>query len=98
VRASILTVMIAAAGTPFQVARAGESECYTDWSVAAGIVEKEKLVTVDKLIAGAKTSVPGDIIKTTLCKVDGTYVFRLVVRDKGALKTVTVDAHVPFNK
>jgi uncharacterized membrane protein YkoI len=79
-------------------ASAGESECYNDWSIAAQIVENEKLVTVDKITAGAKASKLGDIVKTTLCKEDGKYVFRLVVRDKGTLKTVTLDAREPFKK
>lgn len=92
---ALLATAISWAGTP---AMAEESECYNDWSVAAAIVEKEKLLTVDKLTSGAKTTLTGDIVKTTLCKVDGKFVFRLVLRDKGTLKTVTVDARDPLEK
>ncbi len=92
----ILSLTALVPGAP--VAEAADGDCYPDWSVAAGIVEAEKLVTVDKLISGAKTSIPGDIVKTTLCEEGGKYVFRLVVRNKGSLKTVTVDAHEPFPK
>jgi hypothetical protein len=94
----LATLVIACAGSAPSPAMAGESECYNDWSVAAAIVEKEKLATVEQLSGGVKALGPGSIVKTTLCKEDGKYVFRLVVRDKGALRTVTVDAHDPFKK
>jgi hypothetical protein len=89
-------VLLATLGWLTPVAVADDNECFSDWSIAAALVQSEKLVTVDKLISGAKTSIPGEIIKTTLCKEDGRFVFRLVVRHKGTLKTVTVDAREPF--
>lgn len=86
----ILTAMLAA--TPVAAA----SRCVNDWSEAAPIVRKEGLYTVEKLTAEARGKIKGNIIKTTLCQDDGKWVFRLVVRVKGNLKLMTVDAKAPF--
>lgn len=87
---TILAAMLAA--TP----AAAESRCVNDWSVAAPIVRKEGLYTVEQLTAEARGRIKGNIIKTTLCQDDGTWVFRLIVRVKGNLKLMTVDAKKPF--
>lgn len=80
-------------------ARAGALDCLTNWSVAAQIVKSEGLATVRQLSERAMSSVGGDIIKTVLCKENGGYVYRLVVREpNGRLKNVTVDAHEPFQR
>lgn len=72
------------------------SRCIGDWSEAAPIVRKEGLYTVEKLTAEAHGKIRGNIIKTTLCQDDATWVFRLIVRVKGNLKMMTVDAKNPF--
>jgi uncharacterized membrane protein YkoI len=78
-------------------ARAADVTCYSDWSVAAPIVQQEGLVTVEQLTAAARVKLKGDIVKTTLCKEKDGYVFRLVVRGAdGRLNPVTVDAKKPF--
>lgn len=78
------------------VARAGET-CMADWSVAASIVRKEGLTTVEQLIKLAASSGAGSIIRTTLCDTDGKYVYRIVIKgDDGKLKTMIVDARKPF--
>ena len=77
-------------------ARAGET-CMTDWSLAAAVVRKEGLTTVEQLSKLAHKSGAGDIVRTTLCEDGGTYVYRLVVKDRnGQLKSLTVDARKPF--
>lgn len=77
-------------------ARAGET-CMADWSVAASIVRKEGLTTVEQLISLATKSGAGSIVRTTLCETDGNYVYRIVIKqDNGKLKTMTVDARKPF--
>lgn len=77
-------------------ARAGET-CMADWSVAASIVRKEGLTTVEQLIKLAAKSGAGSIVRTTLCEADGTFVYRIVLKDDdGKLKTMTVDARKPF--
>lgn len=72
-------------------------ECYSDWSIAAPIVHREKLATVEALSETAATHMPGDIVRTTLCVVGGIFVYRLVVRESGGkLVKRTVDARNPF--
>ncbi len=76
---------------------AADAACYSDWSDAAPIVEKEGLATVEQLSSAARSKLKGDILKTTLCKQNGGYVYRLVVRGAdGKLIPVTVDAKNPF--
>ncbi len=76
---------------------AADVTCYADWSVAAPIVQQEGLMTVEQLTAAARVKLKGDIVKTTLCKQNDGYVFRLVLRGTdGRLNAVTVDAKKPF--
>ncbi|MEQ1712665.1 MAG: hypothetical protein ABL908_14865 [Hyphomicrobium sp.] len=92
IAATVLSHVAAATAS----ARAGET-CMADWSVAASVVRKEGLTTVEQLLKLAHKSGAGDIVRTTLCEDGGTYVYRLVVKDRnGQLKTLTVDARKPF--
>lgn len=91
-RLCFLLTAMALASTPAGAA----SRCINDWSEAAPIVRREGLYTVEKLTAEARSSIKGNIIKTTLCQDDTTWVFRLIVRVKGNLKMMTVDAKNPF--
>jgi hypothetical protein len=71
--------------------------CYADWSVAAPIVRKEGLATVEQLSAQARVRFAGDIVRTTLCEEQGGFVYRLVIRDHdGGYRNKTVDARLPF--
>ncbi len=89
----ITGVLLLAAG--FQTA-AGAG-CYADWSVAAPIVRKEGLATVETLARRAQAKISGDIVKTTLCEEKGGFVYRLLIRDAGGrLSNKTVDARAPF--
>ena len=89
-----LSLLALALPEPRPVAAA--SRCINDWSEAAPIVRKEGLFTVEELTAAAHAHIKGDIIKTTLCQDDGIWVFRLIVRHKGNLSMMTVDAKTPF--
>lgn len=76
-----------------QLSLAKAEECYADWGIAAEIVRSRKLLTVGELSSGAARAIPGQIVKTTLCKDGDDYIYKLVVRDgKGALKTIVLDA------
>lgn len=75
---------------------AASSRCVNDWSEAAPIVRAEGLRTVEQLTTAARGHIKGSIVKTTLCQDDGVWVFRLIVRVKGNLKMMTVDAKEPF--
>lgn len=79
--------------------RAAPGGCYADWSVAAPIVRKEGLATVETLARRARAKISGDIVKTTLCKENGGFVYRLLIRDAGGrLSNKTVDARAPFGR
>lgn len=89
-------VALALAVTSAAPAGAAES-CFADWSVAAPIVKTEGLATVEQLSQLARSSGSGEIVKTTLCRSDAGYVYRVVLKDgKGQLKTLSVDARKPF--
>jgi hypothetical protein len=45
--------------------------CIADWSIAAPIVHKEGLATVEALSRLAQAKISGNIVKTTLCEEDG---------------------------
>ena len=71
--------------------------CYASWSVAAPIVRQEGLATVEALSQKAQSNISGDIVKTTLCRENGSFVYRLLIRShKGQLSKETVDARAPF--
>jgi uncharacterized membrane protein YkoI len=90
-RITVATLLLATA-TP-----AAQSGCYADWSVAAPIVRKEGLATVEALSRLAQARISGDIVKTTLCREKGGFVYRLVIRSpQGRLFNRTVDARAPF--
>ena len=83
----------------FATDRAGAANCYADWSVAAPIVRKERLTTVETLWKLAQSKIFGQIVKTTLCKERSRFVYRLVVRNpKGRLVNKKVDARQPFKR
>lgn len=78
---------------------AGADNCYADWSVAAPIVRKEGLTTVESLWKLAQAKIFGQIVKTTLCKERNRFVYRLVVRNpNGRLESKKVDARQPFKR
>ncbi len=74
--------------------------CITDWSIAAPIVHKEKLTTVEALSRIAAGKLSGRVIvRTTLCEENGVFSYRVVMRDgQGRLSTHTLDARAPFGR
>ena len=71
--------------------------CYPDWSVAAPIVAKEKLVAAKKVHQLARQRYRGDLKKITLCKAGNEYIYRLVFFEKnGRIWHLKVDARRPF--
>ncbi len=80
-------------------AQAADGVCIGDWSEAAPIVQREGLVTVEAITGLNHEQLKGDIVKTMLCKEQGRYLYRFVVRQaNGQLKTVAVDARQPFER
>jgi hypothetical protein len=88
-----------AAALPSQSSFGEEQGCITDWSIAAPIVRKEGLVSVEELSAQIRERLKSSIVKTTLCQEKGDYAFRLVVRGaQGELKSLKLDAREPFSR
>ena len=93
----IFAAMLLAA--PPVIDRAAAASCYADWSVAAPIVRKQGLATVETLAQRARANISGAIVTTMLCEENGGFVYRLVVRDsQGRLSNQTVDARSPFGR
>lgn len=74
-------------------AAAGEERCFEDWSVAATIVAREKLATVEQLQSVLPPGLAGAIVRTTLCQDGSAFVYKVLVRDRsGKLTKATIDA------
>ena len=87
-----LAVAALAAGLVF-APNGAAADCLADWGLAAQVVKRESLLTVEQISGAEAGAIPGQIVKTTLCKEQGGYVYRLVVRDaNGQLRNVVVDA------
>ena len=98
-RNGMLIAVVMAAALPSPGSAGEEQSCIADWSVAAPIVRKEGLVSVEELSAQIRARLDASIVKTTLCQQKGDYAFRLVVRDaEGQLKSLTLDARAPFSR
>lgn len=73
-----------------------EAGCIGDWSVAAGIVAAESLTPVEELSPMVGEALHGAIVRALLCREDGKYVYRIVVRDRhGQFSKHKIDARQP---
>ncbi len=89
--------MLIAAHSPAPESHA-TGRCF-EWSIAAPIVKKEGLATVEKLTRLAHIKRVGDVLRAKLCEEQGAFSYRLVVRDpKGRLRILMVDARHPFER
>ena len=71
--------------------------CYTDWSTAVPVVQREALTAVREIHNQARQRKVGDVVRVTLCTEQGRFVYRLLVREpKGQIVPMTVDARRPF--
>lgn len=96
-RFSFFVLLALAALAPRRVNAEEGDVCFPDWSVAAPVVQREGLVPVEELTQRAQGRMPGSIVKTNLCRENGRYVYRLVVREpSGRLARFAVDARHPF--
>ena len=72
-------------------------DCTSDWSVASRIVSEQNLTTVEQLAAEAKQTLGGSIVRSSLCRKNGSYTYQLLIRERGGgLKRARVDARRPF--
>lgn len=66
--------------------------CFADWSAAAAIVTREKLIRVEALGRQFRRQKLGDIVKTELCRKDDKFIYRLVVRaPNGSFRSTIYD-------
>ena len=78
-------------------ALASDSTCYGEWSDAAPIVAREQLRAVREVQELARSHVPGDLIRITLCREDERFVYRVLIRDlHGRISNLKLDARLPF--
>lgn len=76
-----------------------EPACWSEWSDAAEVVERERLAPAKGVHGLTRQRVGGDLVRITLCEMGGAYVYRLLVRDpKGRVLMLTVDARRPFDE
>lgn len=85
-----------AASIPAGTSAAAVENCIADWSIAAPIVRREGLASVERLAQSVREKGVGTIVRTMLCEVNGSFVYKLITREpKGQVKTFTVDAREP---
>ncbi len=80
-------------------AAVGQSvRCFEDWSDAAPIVLKEKLLPVGDIQAWARKRLKGNVIRVTLCQDGERYTYRVLVREpKGRIRNRIVEARGPLD-
>ena len=92
--ALVLALVLGLAGP--QV-RGEDDRCYAWGGDADPIVRNERLPTARDVREQAKGHVKGDLLKITLCREHGRYVYHLVVLEGGGrITNLTVDAQRPF--
>jgi len=99
-RALVLSVLaLLSARTSCHAEGLKSPRCYPDWSVAAAIVRKERLVAIAELHEILRNRFAGELVKARLCEKDGRFVYRVIVRQRnGVIRNLTVDARRPFER
>jgi len=74
-------------------ASARADDCLNDWGMAGHIVRQENLLTVEEVSKSLAADGLGQLVKTTLCRSETGYFYRLVVRSPtGQLKNTVMTA------
>ena len=83
--------------TPAPAAIGQSVRCFDDWSDAAPIVLRERLVPARDLHSWARKKLKSNVIRVTLCQDGDRYIYRLLVRGpKGRIRNRTVSARGPL--
>ncbi len=83
--------------TPAPAAIGQSVRCFDDWSDAAPIVLRERLVPARDLHSWARKRLKSKVIRVTLCQDGDRYIYRLLVRGpKGRIRNRTVEARGPL--
>lgn len=79
--------------SPAPAAIGQSTRCYDDWSDAAPIVQRERLVSARDLQTWARKRLRGKVMRVTLCQDGERFVYRLLIRDpRGRVANRIVDA------
>jgi len=93
----LAAICIAASASAGAAAAHDSDKCYPEWSDAAPIVKRERLVTAKDLHEQARKRHLGEPIRIMLCEEQGRYLYRVVLQDAhGKVRNVTLDARRPF--
>ena len=97
-RATLLAAALALVlGAPAEAIASPDSQCWADWSAAAPIVHKEKLMPAKDLRGLMEARKTGQLLTITLCQEKGKYLYKLVILGAaGRVENLTVDARKPF--
>ena len=96
---SRLVVVLALTGSAVAAsgAAAAEVKCFTDWTEARQIVQREKLIDVPAVKEAFAKHSPAKILEIILCEEKGRYIYRLkVLEPAGRVRFHTFDARNPF--
>lgn len=90
----VLVAVLAAALLPAHAAPDVTTACIANWSDAAPIVAREKLMAAREIQLMSRRTLPGDVVNITLCRADAGYFYLLLLRDgKGRISSLKIDAH-----
>jgi hypothetical protein len=91
-------VLAALLGLPSAPAAIGQSvRCFDDWSDAAPIVQREKLLPAREIHTWARKRLKGNVVRVTLCQDGERYIYRVLLREpKGRMRNRTVEARGPL--
>ncbi len=87
-------VLLAVSAAPAAAVPDVTDACIANWSDAAPIVAREKLLAAREIQRMSRRTLPGDVVRITLCREDAGYVYLLLLRDgKGRISNLKIDAH-----
>ena len=73
-----------------------QEQCYANWSQAAPVVAREKLVSAKDIQVLIRKKLAANVVRITLCKAAKGYEYRLVAFEaNGKARKLTVNAQAP---
>ena len=77
-----------------QAAPVATEICFSNWSDAAPIVARERLMPARDVQEMSRRRLPGDVVRITLCREETGYVYLLLMRDgHGRISNLKIDAN-----
>ncbi len=91
---SALPFLICLTTTAGHAASEPSNICFSNWSDAAPIVARERLLAARDIQAMSRRRRSGEVVRITLCREDTGYVYLLLLRDdRGRISNLKIDAH-----